>query len=57
MYDIANVLQALGVLTKNNVGSTSESNKPSLKWTFYLTPQEITQYGASAQPQLESADI
>ncbi len=49
MYDIANVLQALGVLTKYNVGSTSQSNKPSLKWTFYLKPDEIAQYGASAQ--------
>ena len=47
MYDIANVLQALGVLTKHNVGSTSESNKPSLKWSFYLTPEEISQYGQS----------
>eukprot|EP00986_Skeletonema_menzelii_P001563 scaffold409_cov143-Skeletonema_menzelii.AAC.12 len=56
MYDIANVLQALGVLTKNNVGSTSDNNKPSLKWTFYLTAEEISQYGASAQLE-GSADI
>jgi len=56
MYDIANVLQALGVLTKYNVGSTSQSNKPSLKWTFYLKPDEIAQYGASAQPN-ESTNL
>ena len=48
MYDIANVLQALGVLTKYNVGSTSLNNKPSLKWTFYLKPDEIAQYASSA---------
>ena len=45
MYDIANVLQALGVIEKYNVGSTSDSNKPSLRWTFYLKPNEIAAYG------------
>jgi len=47
MYDIANVLQALGVLTKYNVGSTSVQNQPSLKWTYFLKPDEIAQYGAN----------
>eukprot|EP00984_Skeletonema_dohrnii_P007153 scaffold2581_cov84-Skeletonema_dohrnii-CCMP3373.AAC.8 len=50
MYDIVSVLQALGVLTKYNVGST---NKISLKWTFYLKPDEIAQYGASSQPPMQ----
>lgn len=44
MYDIANVLQALGIIEKYNVGSTNESNKPSLRWTFYLKPDEIARY-------------
>lgn len=46
MYDIANVLQALGIIEKYNVGSTSHENKPSLRWVFFLSPEEISQYGA-----------
>ena len=44
MYDIANVLQALGIIEKKNVGSTSETSKPSLRWVFFLKPDEIARY-------------
>lgn len=47
MYDIANVLQALGIIEKYNVGSTSTENKPSLRWVFFLSPEEISQYAQS----------
>jgi hypothetical protein len=47
MYDIANVLQALGIIEKYNVGSTSTENKPSLRWAFFLSPEEISQYAQS----------
>mmetsp|Transcript_22258 Transcript_22258/g.34382 ORF Transcript_22258/g.34382 Transcript_22258/m.34382 type:complete len:1367 (+) Transcript_22258:2215-6315(+) len=53
IYDVVNILQALGILTKYNVGPISENDRPSLKWTFYLKPDEITQYGASSQLPLE----
>ena len=44
MYDIANVLQAIGILRKENVGSTSLQNKPSFRWTFEVPPSEMAQY-------------
>jgi hypothetical protein len=44
MYDIANVLATLGILTKENVGSTSVSNKPSFRWGFPVAPGELGNY-------------
>jgi transcription factor E2F7/8 len=44
MYDIANVLATLGILTKENVGSTSVSNKPSLRWVYPVAPGEFGNY-------------
>jgi transcription factor E2F7/8 len=44
MYDIANVLATLGILTKENVGSTSVSNKPSFRWVFPVAPGELGNY-------------
>ena len=42
LYGVVSVLEALGILTK--VGSSSYN----LKWTFYLNPDEIAQYGVDA---------
>ena len=44
MYDIANVLATLSILTKENVGSTSVSNKPSLRWVYPVAPGEFGNY-------------
>lgn len=44
MYDIANVLATLGILTKENVGSTSVSNKPSFRWVYPVAPGELGNY-------------
>ena len=51
MYDIANVLQAIGVLQKENVGSTSLQNKPSFRWVYPILPQDMANYlGPGSQP-------
>lgn len=51
MYDIANVLQAIGVLQKENVGSTSLQNKPSFRWVYPIMPQDMANYlGPGSQP-------
>ena len=44
MYDIANVLQSIGVLNKENVGSTSLQNKPSFRWVYPILPSDMAQY-------------
>ena len=44
MYDIANVLATLSILTKENVGSTSVSNKPSFRWVYPVAPGELGNY-------------
>ena len=41
MYDIANVLTSIGILSKENVGSTSLQNKPSFKWVYHVLPSEL----------------
>ena len=44
MYDIANVLQSIGILVKENVGSTSLQNKPSFRWVYPKLPSEMGNY-------------
>jgi len=44
MYDIANVLQSIGILQKENVGSTSLQNKPSFRWVFHILPCDVGNY-------------
>jgi len=44
MYDIANVLQSIGILQKENVGSTSLQNKPSFRWVYYILPCDMAIY-------------
>ncbi|KAL3767192.1 hypothetical protein ACHAWU_003283 [Discostella pseudostelligera] len=44
MYDIANVLQSIGILSKENVGSTSLTNKPSFRWVYPTLPSEMSQF-------------
>ncbi|KAL3793392.1 hypothetical protein ACHAW5_000260 [Stephanodiscus triporus] len=41
MYDIANVLTSIGILSKENVGSTSLQNKPSFRWVYPVLPSEL----------------
>jgi transcription factor E2F7/8 len=41
MYDIANVLQSLGIIRKENVGSTSVRAKPSFRWVYGVSPQNM----------------
>ena len=51
MYDIANVLQAIGVVQKENVGSTSLQNKPSFRWVYPIAPLDMANYlGPGTQP-------
>lgn len=56
MYDIANVLQSIDILQKENVGSTSLTNKPSFRWVYPTLPSEMSNYlnmaaAASSEPQ------
>lgn len=44
MYDIANVLQSIGIVQKENVGSTSVQNKPSFRWVYKVPPSDMHQY-------------
>lgn len=52
MYDIANVLQSIGVLQKENVGSTSLANKPSFRWVYHILPADMAQHLKSGPPLL-----
>eukprot|EP00986_Skeletonema_menzelii_P003662 scaffold1160_cov120-Skeletonema_menzelii.AAC.5 len=44
IYDIANVLQSCGIIEKYNVGSTSETNKPGFRWSYQVSPEEMSKY-------------
>ena len=44
MYVIANVLQSIDILQKENVGSTSLTNKPSFRWVYPTVPSEMSNY-------------
>ena len=44
MYDIANILQSIGILQKENVGSMSLQNKPSFQWGYHILPCDIAIY-------------
>lgn len=44
MYDIANVLQSIGIIQKENVGSTSLQNKPSFRWVYHIPPSDMSNY-------------
>lgn len=44
MYDIANVLQSIGIIQKENVGSTSSQNKPSFRWVYHILPCDVARY-------------
>ena len=52
MYDIANVLQSLHILQKENVGSTSLQNKPSFRWVYSISPQEMPNYIVHSDAQV-----
>ena len=41
MYDIANVLTSIGILSKENVGSTSLQNKPGFRWVYHVLPSDL----------------
>ena len=41
MYDIANVLASIDILQKENVGSTSLTNKPSFRWVYPILPSDM----------------
>ena len=44
IYDIANVLQSCGIIEKYNVGSTSDTNKPGFRWSYDISPQEMSKF-------------
>ena len=44
MYDIANVLQAIGIVSKENIGSNSTDSRPSFRWVFEVPPGEMHRY-------------
>jgi len=54
MYDIANVLTSIGILSKENVGSTSLQNKPSFRWVYHVLPSEL---GNHIPPPPVAADL
>jgi transcription factor E2F7/8 len=41
MYDIANVLTALGIVRKENVAGNTAKAQPSFKWVFPILPQDM----------------
>ena len=41
MYDIANVLTSIGILSKENVGSTNLQNKPGFRWVYHVLPSDL----------------
>ena len=44
MYDIANVLTALGIIRKENVAGTSAKAQPSFRWVYHVSPQDMAQH-------------
>lgn len=44
MYDIANVLQAIGIVSKENIGSNSTDSRPSFRWVFEVPPGEMHRF-------------
>jgi transcription factor E2F7/8 len=56
MYDIANVLTSIGILSKENVGSTSLQNKPSFKWVYHVLPSELGNHIPPIPPPVSNAD-
>ena len=44
IYDIANVLQSCGIIEKYNVGSTSFTNKPGFRWSYQVSPEDMSKY-------------
>ena len=44
MYDIANVLQAIGIVSKENIGSNSTDSRPSFRWVFEVAPGEMHRF-------------
>lgn len=55
MYDIANVLQSIGILQKENVGSTSLTNKPSFRWVYPTLPAEMSKF--LNMTEVEAAEV
>mmetsp|Transcript_11914 Transcript_11914/g.25792 ORF Transcript_11914/g.25792 Transcript_11914/m.25792 type:complete len:604 (-) Transcript_11914:283-2094(-) len=43
LYDVANVLQSIGIVEKINSGSsyTQGNTRPSFKWVFHVAPKEM----------------
>ena len=43
LYDVANVLQSIGIVEKINSGSSYShtSTRPSFKWVFHVSPKEM----------------
>lgn len=44
IYDIANVLQSCGIIEKYNVGSTSDTNRPGFRWSYQVSPEDMSKY-------------
>lgn len=46
LYDVANVLQSIGVVTKKNSGGSYSSSKtcPCFKWTFHIHPKNLPKF-------------
>lgn len=41
MYDIANVLTALGIVRKENIAGSTTKAQPSFKWVYPILPQDM----------------
>jgi len=52
MYDITNVLQSIGILVKENVGSTNLQNRPSFRRVYGVPPCDVARYlGTGPRPE------
>ena len=44
LYDIANVLQSLSILARENAGSTNPQSRPSFRWVYEVLPRDMARH-------------
>ena len=44
LYDIANLLQAIGILKKTRMNSKDSDSKPGFRWVYPIRPQDMHNY-------------
>lgn len=57
MYDIANVLTALGIIRKENVAGSSSKAQPSFRWVYPISPHDMAQHLPAAEQDGAPTDL